>query len=47
MTPSARELADRGVELLNGPLNREWGKRTACFADPDGHIWEIAQDLPA
>jgi lactoylglutathione lyase len=40
------ELARRGVELLNGPVNREWGVRTASFADPDGHIWEIAQRLP-
>ena len=40
------ELATRGVELLNGPLNREWGVRTASFTDPDGHIWEIAQKLP-
>jgi uncharacterized glyoxalase superfamily protein PhnB len=24
---------------------REWGKRTASFADPDGNIWEIAQEL--
>jgi catechol 2,3-dioxygenase-like lactoylglutathione lyase family enzyme len=39
-------LATRGVTLLNGPMNREWGMRTACFADPDGHIWEIAQQLP-
>jgi len=39
------ELATRGVELLNGPLNREWGVRTASFTDPDGHIWEIAQKL--
>ena len=39
------ELATRGVELLNGPMNREWGMRTAAFADPDGHIWEIAQEL--
>ncbi len=21
-------------------------KRTAAFADPGGHIWELAQDLP-
>lgn len=21
------------------------GKRTASFSDPDGHIWEIAQEL--
>jgi len=40
------ELATRGVELLNGPINREWGVRTASFTDPDGHIWEIAQKLP-
>jgi len=40
------ELAERGVELLNGPMDREWGVRTASFTDPDGHIWEIAQKLP-
>jgi len=40
------ELAERGVELLNGPINRPWGIRTASFADPGGHIWEIAQDMP-
>jgi lactoylglutathione lyase len=39
------ELATRGVELLNGPMNRDWGMRTASFTDPDGHIWEIAQEL--
>jgi len=39
------ELATRGVELLNGPMNREWGMRTACFTDPDGHVWEVAQKL--
>jgi catechol 2,3-dioxygenase-like lactoylglutathione lyase family enzyme len=36
------DLATRGVELLNGPMNRAWGMRTASFTDPDGHIWEIA-----
>jgi lactoylglutathione lyase len=40
------ELASHGVELLNGPMNREWGMRTASFTDLDGHIWEIAQKLP-
>jgi catechol 2,3-dioxygenase-like lactoylglutathione lyase family enzyme len=39
------DLAARGVRLLNGPMNREWGMRTASFTDPDGHIWEIAQAL--
>jgi len=37
------ELTARGVELLNGPLDRPWGIRTACFRDPGGHIWEIAK----
>jgi catechol 2,3-dioxygenase-like lactoylglutathione lyase family enzyme len=37
------ELTGRGVELINGPMNRPWGIRTACFADPAGHIWEIAK----
>ena len=39
------ELARRGVTLLNGPLDRPWGIRTASFVDPGGHIWEIAHDL--
>ncbi len=37
------ELARRGVTLLNGPLDRPWGVRTASFVDPGGHIWEIAK----
>jgi catechol 2,3-dioxygenase-like lactoylglutathione lyase family enzyme len=37
------ELAARGVTLLNGPIDRPWGIRTASFADPAGNIWEIAQ----
>lgn len=36
------ELVRRGVVLLNGPMDRPWGIRTASFADPAGHIWEIA-----
>jgi catechol 2,3-dioxygenase-like lactoylglutathione lyase family enzyme len=41
-----RELKAQNVELLNGPIDRPWGRRTAAFADPDGHAWEIAADLP-
>ena len=36
-------LREVGVELLNGPIDRPWGRRTASFADPSGHVWEIAQ----
>jgi catechol 2,3-dioxygenase-like lactoylglutathione lyase family enzyme len=37
------ELARRGVELLNGPVDRPWGIRTATFRDPAGNVWEIAK----
>jgi catechol 2,3-dioxygenase-like lactoylglutathione lyase family enzyme len=39
----SEELRRRGAELLNGPIDRPWGVRTASFRDPGGHIWEIAQ----
>lgn len=35
-------LAELGVPLLNGPIDRPWGPRTASFRDPAGHVWEIA-----
>jgi len=40
-------LSSRGIPLLNGPLDRDWGVRTACFEDPAGHKWEIAQPITA
>ncbi len=39
------KLTARGARLLNGPMDRSWGVRTASFMDPGGHIWEIAQPL--
>ena len=36
-------LESVGVSLLNGPVDRPWGRRTAAFADPSGHSWEVAQ----
>jgi catechol 2,3-dioxygenase-like lactoylglutathione lyase family enzyme len=39
---TVEKLKARGVELLNGPMDRPWGIRTASFRDPAGHIWEIA-----
>jgi catechol 2,3-dioxygenase-like lactoylglutathione lyase family enzyme len=39
------ELTQHGVVLLNGPVDRPWGVRTANFTDPAGHIWQISQDL--
>jgi catechol 2,3-dioxygenase-like lactoylglutathione lyase family enzyme len=39
------QLTARGVAVLNGPMDRPWGIRTASFADPGGHIWEIARKI--
>lgn len=38
-------LKGQGVTLLNGPVDRPWGRRTAAFADPSGHVWEVAQEI--
>jgi catechol 2,3-dioxygenase-like lactoylglutathione lyase family enzyme len=40
-----RDLVSRGIELLNGPMDRPWGIRTASVRDPDGYIWEIARKI--
>lgn len=39
------ELAERGVRVISGPSDRDWGMRTITFADPSGHVWEIAQPV--
>jgi catechol 2,3-dioxygenase-like lactoylglutathione lyase family enzyme len=39
------ELDRKGVALLNGPMDRAWGVRTASFTDPAGNVWEIAQPV--
>lgn len=38
-------LAAAGIEVLNGPIDRPWGIRTAAFADPAGHVWELAASI--
>ena len=39
------ELDAHGVALLNGPMDRAWGIRTAAFQDPAGNIWELSAPL--
>ena len=41
-----RQLVQRGVRILSGPIDRPWGIRTANFEDPGGHLWEVWTDLP-
>lgn len=38
-------LQQRGVSFDTDPVDQPWNMRTATFRDPDGHSWEIAQDL--
>ncbi len=35
-------LHSLGIDLVNGPMDRPWGIRTALISDPDGHLWEFA-----
>ena len=37
------ELTAAGIPLLNGPMDRPWGPRTASFRDPFGTVWELAR----
>ena len=39
----AAQLVVRGGALVNGPIDRPWGIRTALVADPSGHLWELAK----
>ena len=38
-----KRLKELGIPIVNGPMDRPWGVRTALIADPDGHLWELAQ----
>jgi catechol 2,3-dioxygenase-like lactoylglutathione lyase family enzyme len=42
---AAAEVQQHGAELISGPADRPWGMRTVTFADPAGHVWEIAQPV--
>ena len=43
--PPVRSWRRAASSCSTGPMDREWGMRTASFTDPDGHIWEVAQEL--
>jgi lactoylglutathione lyase len=42
----AARLRDAGATILSGPVDRPWGHRTVHVADPDGHVVELAQEIP-
>lgn len=33
-----------GAELAKAPVATDWGGYSGYFADPDGHLWEIAHN---
>jgi len=39
------QLRAKGVQFIVDPIDREWGRRTAHFKDPDGFVWEISQSI--
>jgi lactoylglutathione lyase len=41
-----RDLSGRGVQFLGTPTDRAWGQRSVYFRDPEGHLVEIATNLP-
>jgi lactoylglutathione lyase len=42
----AERLRAAGAEVLSGPTDRPWGHRTLHLRDPDGHVVELAQEIP-
>ena len=39
-------LKAKGVNFFSAPQERAWGQRTVYLADPEGHLIELATNLP-
>ncbi|MGH2747342.1 MAG: VOC family protein [Actinomycetota bacterium] len=42
----AARLRAINADILSGPEDRPWGHRTLHVAGPDGHVVELAQEIP-
>jgi uncharacterized glyoxalase superfamily protein PhnB len=42
-----KTLMDKGVAFLKPPKDQPWGIRSAYFADPEGHLWELRRQIPS
>jgi catechol 2,3-dioxygenase-like lactoylglutathione lyase family enzyme len=40
-----KALTDKGVSFIHAPKDQPWGIRAAYFADPEGNLWEIREQL--
>ena len=38
-------LTAKGIAFIRPPKDQAWGLRTAYFADPQGHLWELRHTL--
>ncbi|MBZ0308214.1 MAG: VOC family protein, partial [Anaerolineae bacterium] len=38
-------LTAKGITFIHAPKDQPWGIRAAYFADPEGNLWEIRQQL--
>lgn len=38
------ELKEKGVTIIKEPEKVFWGGYSGYFADPDGHLWEVAHN---
>jgi uncharacterized protein len=36
------EVVAAGARIVKAPSTTEWGGYSGCFADLDGHLWEVA-----
>jgi catechol 2,3-dioxygenase-like lactoylglutathione lyase family enzyme len=39
-----RQATDAGARLVKEPQKTFWGGYSGYFADPDGHLWEVAHN---
>lgn len=35
---------EAGAVAIAAPATMDWGGRSSCWADPDGHVWEYAHN---
>ena len=40
-----KDLTAKGLKFIKPPISQAWGRRTAYFADPEGNLWELWQEL--
>lgn len=40
-------LASEGAEVVHPPRDESWGQKTSRLRDPDGHLIEIGEPMPA